>query len=188
MITMSSEVCNAVMASYQNCWRGWPLPGSWPCQLALCPDRNVGISAAPASLCRWCGRLSVEENAHKHTRYKLVACESFEYLSSDWELASTSPACLLESAGPEAQEVWKTVCGALMQVWIISKHPALPLHASKFIYLLDVGILQMLGNILCDLWGGTHTVCANTNWWRGAQVSSCSSLKSSLRGEGASRD
>lgn len=70
--------------TYQNRWRGWPLPGSWPCQSALCPDRNAGISAAPASLCGWCGRHSVEENAHKQTNTttdKLMACEGFDSLS-----------------------------------------------------------------------------------------------------------
>lgn len=54
-------------SSYQSCWRGCPWPGSWPCRSALCPDRNAGISAAPASRCRWCGWHSVEGDTHKHT-------------------------------------------------------------------------------------------------------------------------
>lgn len=77
-----------ISLSHQSCCRVWPLPGSWPCQSALCPDRNVGISAAPASLCCWCGWYSVEKNAHRHTGYTLVARGSFGHLNPAWELHS----------------------------------------------------------------------------------------------------
>lgn len=77
-----------ISSSHQSCWKVWPLPGSWPCQSALCPDRSVGISAAPASLCCWCGWYSVEKNAHRHTGYTLMARGRFGYLNPDWELHS----------------------------------------------------------------------------------------------------
>lgn len=117
--------------TYQNRWRGWPLPGSWPCQSALCPDRNAGISAAPASLCRWCGRHSVEENAHKQTNTttdKLMTCKGFDSLSQHKPNKLTRH---FESAGPLVREVWKTVCSAPTKTWIIIKHPALHFHAAR---------------------------------------------------------
>lgn len=56
--------------THQNRWTGWPWPGSWPCQSSLCPGRNVGKSAAPASQYRWCGWRSVGEEAKKNNVHK----------------------------------------------------------------------------------------------------------------------
>lgn len=172
-----------VVSSHQNCWRVWPLPGSWPCQSALGPDRNAGISAAPASLCCWCGRHSVVGNTHKHTnKKKLVACESFEYFSPDWELASTSPIFWIAAWNqqrPEARELQKTVCSSLTRTQIINKHPALHLHAERCCAVRAPNGTARKHRASQFIWSSLllleycvryeveySTVHVNTNWWR----------------------